>query len=147
MQVEHVDLESQTVYIPRAKNDPFADGRIAGLSTRSTDLVSQWLEQSCLKEGALFRGLHTAKAGVGSLETSSIRRMIKVAAKRAGLGDAAAELSGHSMRVGGAQDLMMSGRDTLIIMTAGGWKNVEVVARYVEKAAVVRRMTQPAAKL
>lgn len=139
MQVEHVDLESQTVYIPRAKNDPFADGRIAGLSQRSTDLVSQWLEQSCLKEGALFRGLHTAKAGAGSLETSSIRRMIKVAAKRAGLDDAAANLSGHSMRVGGAQDLMMSGHDTLMIMTAGGWKNVEVVARYVEKAALTKR--------
>lgn len=139
MQVEHVDLESQTVYIPRAKNDPFADGRIAGLSTRSTDLVSQWLEQSCLKEGALFRGLHTAKAGIGSLETSSIRRMVKVAAKRAGLNDAAANLSGHSMRVGGAQDLMMSGHGTLTIMTAGGWKNVEVVARYVEKAALTKR--------
>lgn len=40
------------------------------------------------------------------------------------------------MRVGSAQDLMMSGHDTLMIMTAGGWKNVEVVARYVEKAAI-----------
>ena len=140
MQVEHVDLESQTVYIPRAKNDPFADGRIAGLSERSTGLVSRWLEQSQLKEGALFRGLHTAKAGAGSLETSSIRRMIKVAAKRAGLAEAAGELSGHSMRVGGAQDLMMTGHDTLMIMTAGGWKNIEVVARYVEKARLVRRL-------
>lgn len=141
MQVEHVDLESQTVYIPRAKNDPFADGRIAGLSKRSADLVSRWLEQSCLIEGALFRGLHTTKAGTGNLETSSIRRMIKVAAKRAGLAEAAAELSGHSMRVGGAQDLMMSGHDTLMIMTAGGWKNVEVVARYVEKARLSKSRT------
>ena len=139
MQVEHVDLESQTVYIPRAKNDPFADGRIAGLTERSTKLVSRWLEHSHLKEGALFRGLHTGKAGTGHLETSSIRRMVKVAAKRAGLADAAADLSGHSMRVGGAQDLMMSGHDTLMIMTAGGWKNVEVVARYVEKAAISKR--------
>lgn len=144
MQVEHVDLQSQTVYIPRAKNDPFADGRTAGLSHRSADLVSRWLDQSYLTEGALFRGLHTAKAGSGSLETSSIRRMIKVAAKRAGLEDAAAELSGHSMRVGGAQDLMMSGHDTLLIMTAGGWKNVEVVARYVEKAAILHRRTMSA---
>ena len=139
MQVGHVDLASQTVYIPRAKNDPFADGRIAGLSKRSADLVSRWLDQSGLTEGPLFRGLHTAKAGEGTLETSSIRRMIKVAATRAGLAEAAAELSGHSMRVGGAQDLMMSGHDTLMIMTAGGWKNVEVVARYVEKAAILHR--------
>jgi integrase len=137
MKVEHVDLASQTVYIPRAKNDPYGDGRIAGLSQRSAEFVSRWLEQSGLKEGALFRGLHTAKAGTGHLETSSNRRMIKVAAKRAGLADAAADLSGHSMRVGGAQDLMMAGHDTLMIMTAGGWKTVEVVARYVEKAAIL----------
>lgn len=144
MQVEHVDLDAQTVYIPRAKNDPFADGRIAGLSERSNELVSRWLQQSHLKQGALFRGLHTAKAGAGSLETSSIRRIVKVAAKRAGLADAATDLSGHSMRVGGAQDLMMSSHDTLMIMTAGGWKNVEVVARYVEKAAVTKSRFRPA---
>ncbi len=139
MQVEHVDLEAQTIYIPRAKNDPFSDGRIAGLSQRSTTLVSRWLEHAQLKQGILFRGLHTAKVGAGHLQTSSIRRIIKVAAKRAGLDQAAAELSGHSMRVGGAQDLMTAGHDTLAIMTAGGWKNVEVVARYVEKAALSRR--------
>ena len=33
----------------------------------------------------------------------------------------------------------MSGHDTLMIMTAGGWKNVEVVARYVERAAIQKR--------
>ena len=138
MEVGHVDLTSQTVYIPRSKNDPFGDGRIAGLSSRSVAIVGRWLDEAALKDGPLFRGLHTAKLGPGHLETSSIRRLIKVAAKRAGLADAAAELSGHSMRVGGAQDLMTSGFDTLAIMTAGGWKNVEVVARYVEKAALHR---------
>jgi integrase/recombinase XerD len=139
MQVGHVDLDALTVYIPRAKNDPFADGRIAGLTERSAELVAQWLEQSGLKEGTLFRGLHTAKLGGGYLETSSIRRIIKMGAKRAGLDQAAEELSGHSMRIGGAQDLMTAGYDTLAIMTAGGWKSVNVVARYVEKAALARR--------
>lgn len=144
MEVEHVDLRSQTIYIPRSKNDPFGDGRIAGLSNRSTEIVARWLDETELSEGPLFRGLHTAKLGTGHLETSSIRRLIKVAAKRAGLTDAAVELSGHSMRVGGAQDLMTSGCDTLAIMTAGGWKNVEVVARYVEKAAISSSRFKPA---
>ena len=143
MEVGHVDLSSQTVYIPRSKNDPFGDGRIAGLSNRSTVIVGRWLDEAALDDGPLFRGLHTAKLGLSHLETSSIRRLIKVAAKRAGLADAAAELSGHSMRVGGAQDLMTSGFDTLAIMTAGGWKNVEVVARYVEKAAVTKSRFRP----
>ena len=139
MEVGHVDLEEATVYIPRAKNDPFGDGRIAGLSDRSVGLIGRWLEQAGIKGGPLFRGLHTAKLGTGHLETSSIRRLIKVAARRVGLSEAAAKLSGHSMRVGGAQDLMTAGFDTLAIMTAGGWKDVEVVARYVEKAALLRR--------
>ena len=138
MEVEHVDLEEATVYIPRAKNDPFGDGRIAGLSERTVRLVRRWLKQAGVKDGPLFRGLHTAKIGSGHLETSSIRRLIKSAAARAGLCDAAADLSGHSMRVGGAQDLMTAGYDTLAIMTAGGWKDVDVVARYVEKAALNR---------
>jgi integrase/recombinase XerD len=139
IEVGHVDLDALTVYIPRAKNDPFSDGRIAGITERTAELVAQWLEQSSLKEGTLFRGLHTAKLGSGHLDTSSIRRIIKMGAKRAGLDQAAAELSGHSMRIGGAQDLMTAGHDTLAIMTAGGWKNVNVVARYVEKAALARR--------
>jgi integrase/recombinase XerD len=138
MEVDHVDLGAGTVYIPRSKNDPFGDGRIAGLSERTVAVVEKWITASDIYEGPLFRGLHTAKVGEGHLETSSIRRLIKAAAKRSGLGAAALELSGHSMRVGGAQDLMTAGFDTLAIMTAGGWKNVEVVARYVEKAALNR---------
>lgn len=138
MGVEHFDFADGTVYIPRAKNDPYGDGRYARLSETSLQNLSQWLEGSRIAEGPVFRGLHTGKVGEGHLETSSIRRIIKAAARRAGLVDEAVHLSGHSMRVGGAQDLMRAGHDTIAIMTAGGWKNVEVVARYVERAALAR---------
>ncbi len=58
----------------------------------------------------------------GALATSSIRRIIKRAMRRAGLDDAVArELSGHSMRIGAAQDMMAAGFDALAIMQAGGW--------------------------
>ncbi len=39
------------------------------------------------------------------------------------------------MRVGAAHDLLNSGHTTLQIMTGGGWKNFEVVARYVEHSS------------
>ncbi len=45
------------------------------------------------------------------------------------------ELSGHSMRIGAAQDMMVAGFDALAIMQAGGWKSANVVLRYVENAA------------
>ena len=40
--------------------------------------------------------------------------------------------SGHSMRVGTAQNLLSAGHDTAAIMRAGGWKSVDVLVRYLE---------------
>ncbi|OZB12782.1 MAG: hypothetical protein B7X55_13925 [Rhodobacterales bacterium 34-62-10] len=48
--------------------------------------------------------------------------------------DEIAAFSGHSMRVGAAQDLLTKGFDTVAIMRAGGWKSVGVLARYLEAA-------------
>ena len=54
---------------------------------------------------------------------------------RAGLDESVwRTLTGHSMRVGAAQDLMCAGRDILVIMTAGGWTSMNVVGRYVREA-------------
>lgn len=79
---------------------------------------------------------HLQKFGDEPLATSSIRRLIKKATQRAGLDRAiVAELSGHSMRVGAAQDMLVAGFDALAIMQAGGWKSPNVVLRYIEHAA------------
>ena len=42
--------------------------------------------------------------------------------------------SGHSLRVGAAQDLLCAGHDTAANMRAGGWKSVNVLGRYLELA-------------
>ena len=63
------------------------------------------------------------------------KRVVKNAARRTGLDPAEVDaFSGHSMRVGAAQDLLKSGFDTAAIMRAGGWKSVNVLARYLEQA-------------
>lgn len=68
--------------------------------------------------------------------TASIRRIVKRAAERAELGDQGIDnLSGHSMRVGAAQDMFVAGIETLGIMVAGGWKSQTVLARYVANAS------------
>jgi hypothetical protein len=46
------------------------------------------------------------------------------------------QLSGHSMRVGAAQDMMASGIGILPIMQAGGWRSMNIVERYVQNASV-----------
>jgi len=56
--------------------------------------------------------------------------LLKRATRRPGSEDAVArELSGHSMRIGAAQDMMVGGFDALAIMQAGGWKSANVVLR------------------
>jgi len=70
------------------------------------------------------------------LSTSAIRRLVKRAALCVDQEQSEAKsMSGHSMRVGAAQDMMIAGLDHIAIMQAGGWKTVDVVARYVENAA------------
>ena len=40
------------------------------------------------------------------------------------------EVSGHSLRVGAAQDLLIKGYDLAAIMRAGGWSDPSTVSRY-----------------
>lgn len=134
--VEHLAEDCATLLIPRAKNDPTGVGRIAYLSARTRAVLGAWLEESGIVTGPLFQGLHTRKLSGRPLSTSAIRRLVKRAAMRADIEEGEAErISGHSMRVGAAQDMMIAGLDHIAIMQAGGWKTLDVVARYVENAA------------
>jgi len=64
-----------------------------------------------------------------------VRDIVKQAARNAGLDDfVVKDFSGHSMRVGAAQDLLVKGHDTAAIMRAGGWKSVSILGRYLEQA-------------
>jgi integrase/recombinase XerD len=136
MRVENLSDDRSSIQIPRSKSDQFGDGRVAYLSPVTIGRVAAWLKAAGIRTGPLFRGLHTLKVSDAALDTSSIRRRIKMSAKRAGLAPAAvAGLSGHSMRVGAAQDMMVSGFDALGIMQAGGWRTYSVLFRYVENAS------------
>lgn len=123
------------ILVRRAKNDPFGDGRWAFLSAKAVAHLDRWLEASGVEEGYVFRRLINATVHRISIDSLTVNRRIKAAAERAGLDEAVwRTLTGHSMRVGAAQDLMCAGRDILVIMTAGGWTSMNVVGRYVREA-------------
>ena len=44
------------------------------------------------------------------------------------------EVSGHSLRVGAAQDLLSKGHALAAIMRAGGWSEANTVSRYLRYA-------------
>ena len=92
-----------------------------------------WLDWRGPEIEPLFCGIYRAKPLNRSLEASFVKRLITQSAKQAGLPELTiATLSGHSLRVGAAQDLLTMGHDTSAIMRAGGWKSVNILARYLE---------------
>lgn len=83
----------------------------------------------------LFCPIYQGKAVNRDLSVTTVRRLVKDAAARVGLDPQdVADFCGHSMRVGAAQDLLTKGFDTAAIMRAGGWKSINVLARYLEQA-------------
>ena len=123
--------------IRRSKADQMGFGRTVYGSTRSGELLSDWLEAREIDTPWLFCPVRHGFAYDRTLSTSQVKNIIKAAATAAGVaGDGTGEVSGHSLRVGAAQELMARGADIGTIMRAGGWKTVDVVARYVQKTEV-----------
>jgi len=134
------DLEERSdgtfrVLIRRSKADPYGEGRIAFTSQRTADLLRAWLGLRGPDFDWLFCPVYRSKPVDRGLSTTTVKRLVKQAAERAGLDPAeVSEFSGHSMRVGAAQDLLKRGFGTAAIMRAGGWKSTNVLVRYLEQA-------------
>ena len=74
-------------------------------------------------------------APIFGLSARQTGRRVKAAAKAAGLGDG---FTGHSGRVGMAQDLAATGVELPALMTAGRWKRSKMPLRYTEQQAAGR---------
>lgn len=117
----------------RAKNDQESQGRIARLSLPTSKLVDQWREAAKLERSPLLRPVYGRTLGARFLHPSFVGATLKRLSRTAGYPPAdAASVSGHSLRVGAAQTLTVMGYGLLPIMAAGGWKSMNIVARYVE---------------
>lgn len=121
------------ILIRRSKNDPYGQGRLGYISSDTLTLLRDWLTAAKITRGFIFRGIRGNVIGERALHPYSVNRILRSTALRSGLPPATVkELSGHSMRVGAAQDMIASGLGILPIMRAGGWRTMNVVARYVE---------------
>ena len=74
-------------------------------------------------------------ASVFGMTARHIGNRVRAAAEAAGLGEG---FTGHSGRVGMAQDLVKSGVELPALMTAGRWKSSKMPARYTERQAADR---------
>jgi site-specific recombinase XerD len=123
------------VIIRRSKADPFGQGRIAFTSRKTAEAVQDWLAWRGSDVNSLFCPIYRGRAVNRHLSTTTVKRLVKSAAKAAGLNPEEIDaFSGHSLRVGAAQDLLCAGYDAAAIMRAGGWKSVNILGRYLEMA-------------
>ncbi len=122
------DIEAQTdgtgrLLIRRSKTDPEGSGAIAFLSGSTMEALAP------IRDGAL------ADDSVFGLRPNQIARRIKKAAQAAGLGNG---FSGHSPRVGMAQDLVRAGIELPRLMTAGRWRTPAMPAHYTRNETASR---------
>ena len=112
---------------------PKAGGETVYLARDSMALVREWRERSGVCEGRLFRSLNRGALGE-RLDASQVPRIFKAMAERAGLpGEVVSGISGHSTRVGAAQDMVAGGIAMAAILHAGRWKTTAMVNRYGER--------------
>lgn len=146
LRVEDIDIQiidrknnvgSTVIFIEQSKTDQEAHGRWLRVSKETAESLRVWLNQSGIHEGYIFRGVTRANGIKDRLTPGQICRIYKRIARKAGFSEEFIKyVSGHSMRVGAAQDLLLSGASLPIIMAKGRWSKSDTVMRYVEKIGV-----------
>ena len=118
--------------IRKSKTDQYGRGRLVFGSERSAKLLRGWFRQKPEKIEAVFCAINHGQCVDRPICDRNVNEIIKksvVKVKRCER-PSDLEVSGHSLRVGAAQDLLIKGYDLAAIMRAGGWSNAETVSRY-----------------
>jgi integrase len=125
--------------IRRGKTDAEGQGRVAYLSRETVKWLKIWLEHAKISEGPIFRRL-IGRDEIGDvLHPGSIAPIFKRVAQWIGMpARFVDEVSGHSTRVGAAQDLAELDIDLAAITQAGGWKSTRMPLQYAQKINAAR---------
>lgn len=139
---------SATLLVRRSKTDGEGAGEVVYLAKDTVGLVRAWLERAGIAEGRLFRSVSKGGTLGAALDPSQVPRIFKGMARRAELPEAVVDgLSGHSARVGAAQDMIAAGIELPAILQAGRWKSTAMVNRYGERLLARRSGTAQLARL
>jgi integrase len=142
LQVRDLDLHPDgtgQVLIRRGKTDLEGQGRAAYLSRETVRWLKVWIAHAQIEDGALFRRLIGRNQIGGALNPGSIALVFKRVAQWIGMpARFVDQVSGHSTRVGAAQDLAELDIDLAAITQAGGWKSTRMPLKYAEKINAAR---------
>lgn len=138
--------------IRRSKTDQTGKGSTRYLSPETCDALDTWLRAARIDrtvrdraDDPVFRSVSRHEIVGPALSPEDVRRLFKQMSERAGID--AVGISGHSTRVGAAQDLVADSHGLAEVMLAGGWKTPKMVAHYAREAEAGRgAMAKTAAK-
>ena len=119
---------SGRIRIPESKTDQEAEGVVLYLGPAAVEALLAIRPEEAVID---------VVTPVFNLHPDTIRRRLQQAARAAGLPDWR-DITGHSGRVGMAQDLSAAGFALPELMTAGRWKSLRMRARYTERQAAGR---------
>jgi integrase len=132
---ESLPIKTLRLRLRRSKTDQEAAGRWLYLSVEAQQALNEWLIVTDLNSGKIFRGIKKKGELSDELNSSHIKRICKRIAISSKLDlSIIQQISGHSLRVGAAQDLLLSGASLPTIMNRGRWSKTDAVMRYVESA-------------
>jgi len=126
-------IETSSILLRKSKTDQDSTGKWLHLSQRAHLALIEWLKELPSGQEILFCGLNRSLDISHQIGAGQINRIYKKLARKAGLDEMVIKgISGHSMRVGAAQDLLNSGASMPIIMQRGRWSKTDTVMRYLE---------------
>lgn len=138
------------IRVRRSKTDPEGKGTAVALpygSTAATCPVRSyraWVAAAGIRSGPAFRSVDRhGRISPGRLNAGSVARLIKRAAKAAGLD--AASYAGHSLRAGFATQAFLNGAPEVSIMRQTRHKSLNTLRKYIRDRSLFR--DNPAAKL
>lgn len=119
--------------IRKSKTEQYGRGRLVFGSVRRAKLVRKWLSHKPKDIKTIFfcainHGTYINRP----ISDRIVNNIIKRGDLKVNRCERPSDLkvSGHSLRVGTAQDLLIRGYDLAAIMRAGGWSNPSTVSRY-----------------
>lgn len=117
----------------KSKTDPHGIGKNLYLSNEAQDALKEWIVKSKICSGKIFRAITATGKIKDSLNSSYVGRIYKKIAQLSMIDQSIIKnISGHSMRVGGAQHLMSTGASMTTIMNRGRWSKSDTIMRYLE---------------
>ena len=137
-----------SLLVGRSKTDCEGRGEVVWVGRDTVRLVRVWLDRAGVADGVLFRSVNKGGQVGARLPPGQVPRIFKAMAREAGLPEAVVgSLSGHSARVGAAQDMVAAGIELPAILQAGRWKSTAMVNRYGERLLARRSGTAQLARM